>query len=125
MLNRIRGPFNVSSPAIAAGIAAIEDAAHVEAAARHNDSGCRGSRRSSAGWGYGDAERRELPPRAFPGGQRVARAAADEFLKSRGIILRRVGVYGLPGALRLTVGTEAENRAVVGALAEFLEKAIP
>ena len=27
-LNRIRGPFNVNAPAIAAGIAAIEDTAH-------------------------------------------------------------------------------------------------
>ena len=61
----------------------------------------------------------------FPADRGRGAAAADEFLKSRGIILRRVGVYGLPGALRLTVGTEAENRAVVGALAEFLEKAIP
>ena len=33
-LNRIRGPFNVNAPAIAAGIAAIEDAAHRRALAR-------------------------------------------------------------------------------------------
>src|SRR5436853_4239780 len=36
-LNRIRGPFNVTAPAIAAGIAAIEDTAHVEKARAHND----------------------------------------------------------------------------------------
>ena len=36
-INRIRGPFNVSSPAIAAGIAALEDSAHVEKARAHND----------------------------------------------------------------------------------------
>src|SRR5207237_3822204 len=35
-LNRIRGPFNVNSPAIAAGIAAIEDAGHVEISVAHN-----------------------------------------------------------------------------------------
>ena len=47
-------------------------------------------------------------------------AACDEFLKARAIILRRVGAYGLPDCLRLTVGTEAENRAVIAALAEFM-----
>src|SRR5215467_3234500 len=35
-LNRIRGPFNVSQPAIAAGVAAITDVAHTETAAKHN-----------------------------------------------------------------------------------------
>ena len=36
-VNRVRGPFNVSAPAMAAGIAAIGDSAHVEAAVAHND----------------------------------------------------------------------------------------
>ncbi|MEX0841057.1 MAG: histidinol-phosphate transaminase, partial [Xanthobacteraceae bacterium] len=35
-VNRVRGPFNVNTPAMTAGIAAIEDAAHVEAARAHN-----------------------------------------------------------------------------------------
>src|ERR1700681_2303518 len=35
-VNRIRGPFNVNQPAIAAGIAAIEDVAHVERSVEHN-----------------------------------------------------------------------------------------
>ncbi len=35
-INRIRGPFNVNAPAIAAGIAAIRDTAHVELAREHN-----------------------------------------------------------------------------------------
>ena len=48
-------------------------------------------------------------------------ASADAFLKSRAIILRRVTGYGLPNALRMTVGTEADNRAVVAALSEFLQ----
>src|SRR5580704_5492932 len=36
-LNRIRGPFNVNEPAIAAGIAAIGDAAHVQMSQAHNE----------------------------------------------------------------------------------------
>ena len=35
-VNRIRGPFNVNAPAIAAGIAAIRDTAHVERSREHN-----------------------------------------------------------------------------------------
>src|SRR5262249_61084939 len=35
-INRIRGPFNVNLPAIAAGVAAIEDAAHIEMSREHN-----------------------------------------------------------------------------------------
>ena len=37
VINRLRGPFNVSTPAQLAGIAAIEDQAHVQASAKHND----------------------------------------------------------------------------------------
>ena len=36
-INRIRGPFNVNAAAIAAGIAAIQDSAHVEASRAHNE----------------------------------------------------------------------------------------
>src|SRR5215475_3953129 len=36
-INRVRGPFNVNLPAIAAGVAAIEDSAHVETARAHNE----------------------------------------------------------------------------------------
>ena len=47
-------------------------------------------------------------------------AAADAFLTERNIIVRRVTAYGLPAALRITIGTEDANRAVVFALKEFL-----
>src|SRR5512145_159445 len=39
-LNRIRGPFNVSGPAIAAGIAALSDQAWVQRAVEHNEAWC-------------------------------------------------------------------------------------
>ena len=48
---------------------------------------------------------------------------ADAFLTKRGLILRQVGVYKLPNALRMSVGTEEANRLVVQALKEFLGKA--
>ena len=48
---------------------------------------------------------------------------ADAFLTQRGLILRAMGAYGLPGALRLTIGSEEANRLVVAALADFLKDA--
>jgi histidinol-phosphate aminotransferase len=47
-------------------------------------------------------------------------AAADAFLCARGVILRQTGAYGLPDCLRLTIGTEEANRAVVAALKDFV-----
>ena len=55
----------------------------------------------------------------FPPGPKSA-VAADRFLTARGLILRGLGSYGLPDALRLTVGTEDANRAVVAALKDFM-----
>ena len=52
----------------------------------------------------------------FPKGNGKSAQAADTFLHQRRIILRRVEEYGLPDALRLTIGSEEENRAVLDAL---------
>jgi histidinol-phosphate aminotransferase len=120
-INRIRGPFNVNSAAIAAGVAAIEDCAHVEAARAHNE--------HWLAW-LSDEIRKlglEVTPSIanfllihFPqSGGRTA-AEADAFLTRRGLILRRVAAYHLPDALRMTVGSEEANRLVVAALAEFM-----
>ena len=49
-------------------------------------------------------------------------ADADAFLCARGLILRRLEAYRLPGALRLSVGTEEANRRVVAALSAFMEQ---
>lgn len=121
VVNRIRGPFNLSAPAIAAGVAAIEDGAHVEAAVAHNE--------QWLSWLIAELAKLGLavtPSVAnfllihFPTAGGKTAVAADEFLKSRAIILRRVAGYGLPNALRMTVGTGEENGAVVAALAEFM-----
>ena len=119
-LNRIRGPFNVTAPAIAAGIAAIADEAHVEHSIAHND--------RWLPWTTAEIEKLGLKVTPsvgnfilihFPSAPGRDAAAADAHLKSHAIIFRRVVGYGLPNALRMTIGTEADNRAVVAALAEF------
>jgi histidinol-phosphate aminotransferase len=124
-VNRIRGPFNVNTPALLAGIASIEDAAHIESARAHNA--------RWLPWLTEEIGRLGLvvtPSVAnfilihFPKTKGRTSKDADAFLTARGLILRAVATYGLPDALRLTVGTEEANRLVVAALAEFMgEKA--
>ena len=121
VLNRIRGPFNVNAPAIAAGVAAIKDGAFTDAAAEFN-----------AQWlGWLDTELTALgltvtPSVAnfllvhFPQEPGRTAADADAFLSARGYVLRRVENYHLPHALRLSIGTEEANRGVVEALRAFL-----
>jgi histidinol-phosphate aminotransferase len=120
-INRIRGPFNVNAAASAAGVAAIEDGAHVETARAHNER-----------WlVWLTAEIRKLglevtPSIAnfvlihFPTAPGRTAKDADAFLTSRGLILRRLDAYHLPQALRMTVGSEEANKLVVAALAEFM-----
>jgi histidinol-phosphate aminotransferase len=120
-LNRIRGPFNVSGPAIAAGVAALEDQAWVERAVEHNDLWRARMAESLSAIGIG-----VTPSTAnflllhFAGGNGKSALAADEFLHKRRIILRRVEEYALPDALRMTIGTDAENSAVLDALTAFM-----
>ena len=45
--------------------------------------------------------------------------AADNFLKSKGIIVRWLAGYGLPDALRISIGLEEEMRQVVNAQRRF------
>jgi histidinol-phosphate aminotransferase len=118
VLNRIRGPFNVSIPAQHAAAAALSDKAHLEANFTHNEK-----------WrDWLTTEIRELGFSVddsvgnfvlihFGSAERAKRA--DDFLAKRGLILRGVAAYGLADCLRLTVGTEDGNRAVVAALADF------
>jgi histidinol-phosphate aminotransferase len=123
-VNRIRGPFNVSGLAIEAGIAAITDEAHVAAAIAHNEEWLAWLTREV------DALGLKVTPSVgnfllihFPSEPGRTAKDADAFLTARGLVLRRVEAYGLPDALRLTVGNEEANRLVAAALKDFLAKA--
>ena len=122
-INRIRGPFNVNAPAIAAGIAAIRDSAHVERSREHNS--------RWLAWlteEIGKLGLKVTPSVAnfvlihFPDTKSRTAGEANAFLMQRGLVLRQVGAYQLPNCLRMTVGSEEANRLVVNALAEFLGK---
>ncbi len=123
VLNRLRGPFNLSIPAQAAGKAAIEDRAHIAAARDHN-----------AAWLPWFAARMEAlglhvyPSVAnfvlvrFPEAPEKNAAAAMAFYMERGVIPRETGGYGLPSCLRFTIGGEDELRQAVDIAKEFLEQ---
>lgn len=122
ILNRIRGPFNTSGPAQAAGIAALADGQFIDRARAHNDR-----------WRPWLADKlRELDLEVAPSvanflllrfRDREQAHAGDDFLSAAGYLLRRMDAYGLPDCLRLTVGTGDENRGVVAATAAFLAAA--
>jgi histidinol-phosphate aminotransferase len=120
-VNRIRGPFNVNGLAVAAGLAALADEAHVAAAVAHNDEWLGWLTREIEGLGL-----KVTPSVAnfvlvhFPKETGRTAKEADAFLTERGLILRRLEAYGLPDALRLTVGDAEANRLVVAALREFV-----
>jgi histidinol-phosphate aminotransferase len=120
-INRIRGPFNVNAAAIAAGIAAIEDTAHQDMSREHNTRWLAWLTEEIGKLGL------EVTPSVanfvlvhFP--QQKGRSAneANALLMKRGLVVRQVGAYKLPNALRISVGTEEANRLVVKALADFV-----
>ncbi len=121
-LNRIRGPFNMSAPAIAAGAAALGDRAHMDKAIAHNDRWVPEVTRR-----IGELGLTVTPSIAnfvlihFPDAAGRRAADADAFLLKRGVVLRRLEPYGLPNALRMTIGSAEANEATIAGLAELIE----
>lgn len=121
VLNRIRGPFNMNAPAIAAGAAAIADQDFIDRALRHNDEWLPWLTRGLEAIGL------KVTPSVgnflllhFPEGELHNARAADAYLQENGFVLRRMDAYGLPGALRLTIGSEEANRMLIERLKVFL-----
>ncbi len=119
-VNRIRGPFNVSTPAMLAAVAAIEDTAHIQMSRTHTEKW-----RNWLTEEIGKLGLKVTPSVAnfvlihFPQEKGKTAADADAFLTERGLVLRALPNYGLPHALRMTVGTEEANRLVVDGLRDF------
>ena len=120
VLNRIRGPFNVTAAAQAAGIAALGDLAHTDQGREHNDIWLPWLTSKLAAFGL------TIHPSVgnfilvrFPSTD--AAVAGYDALMAAGCIARLVAGYGLPECIRITVGTKDENRIVVEALRQHLE----
>ena len=124
VLNRIRGPFNLSSPALAAGAAAMEDVQHLEQSIEHNDRWVAwlSEALSALGLKVTPSVANFILVSFNEEGSKTA-AKADAHLIDDGIIVRRMESYGLPNSLRITIGTEAENKALVKSLTQFVEQA--
>jgi histidinol-phosphate aminotransferase len=122
-LNRIRGPFNVGAPSIAAGVAAIADTAHVENSRQHNEKWLAWVTTEISKLGL------KVTPSVgnfilihFPDTKGKTAKDADALLTTRGCLLRAVAGYHLPNALRMSIGTEEANKLVVSTLADMMGK---
>ncbi len=118
VLNRVRGPFNLSGAALAAAQAAIGDTEYVAY--------CRAENARWRAWLAEALAAAGVPSDPSCANFILARFAdrqeaerCDEYLQRKGLIVRRVTGYNLPDALRITVGDEIACRRVAGAVAEF------
>ncbi|SPH16963.1 Histidinol-phosphate aminotransferase [Defluviimonas aquaemixtae] len=118
VLNRIRGPFNLSVAQLAAAEAAMRDRAHV--------GWCRDENARLRAW-LGEAlAEKGIPSDCSTANFILARfadeaeaTACDTFLQREGLIVRRVAGYGLPNCLRITIGDESACRRVAHAIGQF------
>lgn len=121
VLNRIRGPFNTSTIQQKAGAAAIQDREHFWAAVKHNSQWLPWITDKIRKTGLRvDDSMANFVLIHFPAEGEKTAAKADAFLARNGVILRGVAAYGLPDCLRMTVGTEEQNRAAVSLLQQFM-----
>ena len=118
VINRIRGPFNLSSVALAAAEASVRDTAHTEKCRIENAKWREWLANALAAHGVpSDTSTANFILARF--GSEAEANACDDHLKSQGIIVRRVAGYGLPNCLRITVGDEAACRRVAHAVGQF------
>jgi histidinol-phosphate aminotransferase len=121
VLNRIRGPFNTSTLQQKAGAAAVRDREHFWKAVEHNNKWLPWvtAEIRKTGLRVDDSAANFVLIHFPPEGEKTA-AKADAYLTQRGVILRAVASYGLPDCLRMTVGTEEQNRLAVSLIQQFM-----
>jgi len=117
LMNRVRQPFNVNAMSLAAALTALDDQAHVRRSVELNNKGLSylGQECKRLGLGYIPSVANFLTINF----SRDAMPIYDSLLHE-GVIVRPIGIYELPNHLRVTVGTEDENRRLVEALEKVL-----
>lgn len=122
-VDRIRLPFNTSIAGQHAAVAALADEDFQARSIAHVEQW-----RAFLAQQIGGLGLEVVGPSAtnfvlvgFPRTPGKTAADADEFLSRRGLLTRRVLNYGMPDHLRITIGLDEHNRAVVEALAEFVK----
>lgn len=120
VIHRVRGPFNVSGTAQAAGVEAVKDVDYTANVKQHNT--------RWLAWLVQEINALGLvayPSVAnflligFPENGPTAEQA-NQHLLAEGLIIRDVIAYGLPNCLRASVGTEEENKALIASLTQFM-----
>jgi histidinol-phosphate aminotransferase len=125
-IDRIRLPFNTSIAGQAAALAALGDEAFQARSLALVEQWRPWLTQQLGGLGL------EVAPSGanfilvrFPATPGRTAAEAEDYLAERGYIVRGVANYGLPDHLRITIGLDADNRAVVDHLADFLNRSVP
>ena len=124
-LNRIRGPFNVTTTGQQAAIAALGDQDFVRHSREHNRA--ERARLAAAIGTLGNHGLVAVPSEAnfvlvrFTGVLTAAAALAG--LAQRGYAVRHLPGQGLPDALRITIGTSADMAAIADGLRQMAEAA--
>ena len=120
VLNRIRGPFNLSQPALMTAEAAVRDRAYGEK--------CRAENARLRGWLAKALDDIGVPSDASSANFILARfrdaaqaEACNAHLNAQGLIVRATKGYKLPHCLRITIGDEASCRRVAHAVGQFME----
>ncbi len=121
VLNRVRSPFNVNAVAQSAAIAALGDTDFLNKSVDH-----------VAKWAPKiEAEVKKLGLKAFPSAGNFVLIglstpeeadALEQFLSARGLIIRGMRGFGLPGYVRMSVGTDEDNKAVIAAISDFIRQ---
>ena len=119
---KVRGPFSVNTAAIMAGVAAIEDLEFQNKSIEHN--------LKWMSWLKNELQLLNLDFQPsitnfllikFPNNNKHNAQNAENFLASKGILVRGMKVYGLSDYLRVSIGNETENLRFIQELKIFLE----
>ncbi len=119
LLNRVRQPFNVNTPAQLAALAALDDADHMRESVALNDAGL-----AQLTAGFDHLGLSHIPSVGNFIIVDLARSAGPvnlDLLRA-GCIARRLADYGLPNHLRVSVGLAAGNARFLATLASVLDK---
>ena len=118
VLNRVRGPFNLSNTQLETAEAAMRDQEYVNRCRADNARMRRWLSEALAELGIpSDTSMANFVLARFASVDEVE--ACDRFLQSQGLIVRRVTAYKLPNCLRITIGDESSCRRVAHAIAQF------
>ena len=119
VLNRVRQPFNTNLLAQAAALAALDDEQHVSNSVAANNDG--------KAWLFQQLHDMGLKTLPSMGNfiainfEREAMPVYEALLR-RGVIVRPVANYAMPDYLRVTIGSEQQNRRFIEALQQALQE---